>query len=64
MKFKDEFKALRKARGLTQHEAAELIGATRSAVSLWESGARTPMTDAERDAMLTREAIINQLKHG
>lgn len=36
-----EFQSLRKSRGLTQRQAAELIGVTVKAVEHWEQGRRT-----------------------
>lgn len=42
MSFKDELKALRKQYGMTQTDLAKKMGVVRSAVSMWESGAREP----------------------
>ncbi|WP_079049421.1 helix-turn-helix transcriptional regulator [Streptomyces torulosus] len=38
----DERRELREKAGLSQQELADVIGATRQAVSHWEAGLRTP----------------------
>ena len=51
-------KLLREQSGLTQAEIAALVGVRASAVSRWESGARTPRAD-----VLDRYvAILEQLR--
>jgi transcriptional regulator with XRE-family HTH domain len=42
MNMADRLKQLRKARGLTQDQFGELCGASKSAVSQWESGGTVP----------------------
>lgn len=42
MEFADNLMALRKRRGLTQEELGNLVGASRQAVSKWETGQTTP----------------------
>ncbi len=51
----DRIRAIRKARGLTQAQLAELIGASRRSVIDWEAGKREPERMA-RMALLAAEA--------
>ena len=46
MKFNDKLTALRKQKGMSQEQLAELLGVSRQAVSRWELG--TTMPDAEK----------------
>ena len=43
--FSKVFKHLRQAKGLSQESAAKCLGVSRSAVSMWEVGAREPDFD-------------------
>ena len=42
MKFNDKLTALRKQKGMSQEQLAELLGVSRQAVSRWECGASCP----------------------
>lgn len=56
--FGEQLKALREELGLTQVEAAKILGVTSRAISLWEIG-----TDAKRQPHeLTQEGALARLK--
>lgn len=55
MKFADQLKSERKRLGITQAQAASLLGISKSAVSKWEIVDRTPMP-------LTQEASLLRLR--
>ena len=42
IKFKDEFKRLRKEKGITQGELAKILGVSRSTIGNYEQGIREP----------------------
>ena len=46
MEFHEKLQALRKQRGLTQEELAQLLFVSRTAVSKWESGRGYPSIDS------------------
>lgn len=48
MAFPDDVKRLRRERGLTQRELADLLGVNREAVARWEAGMREPSRMARR----------------
>lgn len=52
--FKDNLRRLRKAAGFLQSELAERLGVSKSTVSMWETGERTPTLE-------TLEAIADVL---
>ena len=45
MSFADNLKMIRKEKGLTQEQLAEILGVSRQAVSKWESNNGYPETD-------------------
>ena len=45
MEFNEKLQELRKQRGLTQEELAELLYVSRTAISKWESGRGYPNID-------------------
>lgn len=52
-----EARALRIASAVSQAELARAIGASRSALSLWESGRRSPHGDAALRCWIVLEAM-------
>jgi transcriptional regulator with XRE-family HTH domain len=57
MTFPTEFRALRRARRLTQAAAAAACGVTKSAVEKWERGERTPHPLMQEAALAALRAI-------
>lgn len=57
MRFGDKLREIRKQRGLTQEELAELLNVSRQAISKWESGNGYPET--EKLIILSRELNIS-----
>ena len=68
MEFKEKLQELRKQRGLTQEELAELLYVSRTAISKWESGRGYPNIDSLKaiskyfsvslDELLSSDAIL------
>ncbi len=59
----EEFKAWREAKGLSQQDAADLLGASsRFVVMRWEAGAEMPTTIAAR--IIEAEAVLTSTKPG
>ena len=68
MEFNEKLQELRKQRGLTQEELAELLYVSRTAVSKWESGRGYPNIDSLKaiskcfsvslDELLSSDAIL------
>lgn len=54
-------KALRKARGMSQTELAELLGVTFGAVSAWELGLKYPSADKLPDIARSLQCTIDEL---
>lgn len=53
--FREAFKELRAALGISQFQAAVLLSMSPTQISRWENGAQTPHP-------LTQEAILNKLR--
>ena len=68
MEFNEKLQELRKQRGLTQEELAELLYVSRTAISKWESGRGYPNIDSLKaiskyfsvslDELLSSDAIL------
>lgn len=68
MEFYEKLQELRKSRGLTQEELAEMLYVSRTAISKWESGRGYPNMDSLKaiskcfsvslDDLLSRETIL------
>lgn len=52
---------LRKSKGLTQAQLGELVGAGRSAVAMWETGAALPRPDKLRKLAQILGVTVDQL---
>lgn len=69
MEFNEKLQSLRKGRGLTQEELAEILYVSRTAVSKWESGRGLPNIDSLKgiseffgisiDELLSGESLLN-----
>ena len=69
MEFNEKLQSLRKGRGLTQEELAEILYVSRTAVSKWESGRGLPNIDSLKgisvffgisiDELLSGERLLN-----
>ena len=64
MEFCKKLKELRKSRGLTQEELAELLFVSRTAVSKWESGRGYPSVDSLKDISSFFSVSIDELLSG
>ena len=67
MEFYEKLQELRKSRGLTQEELAEMLSVSRTAISKWESGRGYPNIDSLKAiskcfsvAVLPRYAVLIQ----
>lgn len=58
---KFRIRALRERRGVTQIELARLVGTTKSAVSLWESGETMPSADKLPTIAAVLEVEVGEL---
>lgn len=58
---KFRIRALRERRGVTQIELARLVGTTKSAVSLWESGETMPSADKLPTIAAVLECEVGEL---
>lgn len=54
-------KERREAKGISQSELARLVGLSRQAVSLWESGSRIPSLDSLEAVANVLECAIGDL---
>ena len=69
MEFNEKLQELRKSKGLTQEELAEVLYISRTAISKWESGRGYPSIDSLKeiskffsvtiDELLSSEKIVN-----
>ena len=64
MEFNEKLQNLRKAKGLTQEELAELLFVSRTAVSKWESGRGYPSIDSLKDISKFFHVSIDDLLSG
>ena len=70
MEFYEKLQELRKRRGLTQEELAELLYVSRTAISKWESGRGYPNIDSLKaiaacfsvsvDELLSSETVLSE----
>ena len=64
MEFNEKLQNLRKEKGLTQEELAELLFVSRTAVSKWESGRGYPSIDSLKDISKFFQVSIDDLLSG
>ena len=64
MEFHEKLQELRKSRGLTQEELAELLYVSRTAVSKWESGRGYPNIDSLKEISKFFSVTIDDLLSG
>lgn len=64
MEFNEKLQNLRKAKGLTQEELAEILFVSRTAVSKWESGRGYPSIDSLKDISKYFGVSIDDLLSG
>ena len=64
MEFNEKLQELRKNRGLTQEELAEILYVSRTAVSKWESGRGYPNIDSLKEISKFFEVSIDDLLSG
>jgi transcriptional regulator with XRE-family HTH domain len=64
MEFHEKLQELRKHRGLTQEELAEILFVSRTAVSKWESGRGMPSIDSLKDISAYFSVSIDDLLSG
>lgn len=64
MEFSEKLQELRKNRGLTQEELAEILYVSRTAVSKWESGRGYPNIDSLKEISKFFEVSIDDLLSG
>ena len=64
MEFNEKLQQLRKRKGLTQEELADLLYVSRTAVSKWESGRGYPNIDSLRDIAKTFSVTVDELLSG
>ena len=61
MEFHEKFQELRKSRGLTQEELAEVLYVSRTAISKWESGRGYPCIDSLKEISNYFSVTIDEL---
>ena len=61
MEFHEKFQELRKSRGLTQEELAEVLYVSRTAISKWESGRGYPSIDSLKEISNYFSVTIDEL---
>ena len=64
MEFNEKLQELRKAKGLTQEELAEILYVSRTAISKWESGRGYPNIESLKDISKFFEVSIDDLLSG
>ncbi|MBQ7084868.1 MAG: helix-turn-helix transcriptional regulator, partial [Anaerotignum sp.] len=64
MEFHEKLQELRKSRGLTQEELAEMLYVSRTAVSKWESGRGYPSIDSLKEISRFFSVTIDDLLSG
>lgn len=64
MEFNEKLQGLRKGRGLTQEELAEVLFVSRAAVSKWESGRGYPSIDSLKDISKFFSVSVDDLLSG
>ena len=64
MEFGEKLQALRKRRGLTQEELAEILYVSRTAVSKWESGRGYPNIDSLKEIARYFSVTVDELLSG
>ena len=64
MEFNEKLKALRKQKGLTQEELAEILFVSRTAVSKWESGRGVPNIESLKSISKYFSISIDELLSG
>ena len=64
MEFHEKLQELRKSRGLTQEELAELLYVSRTAISKWESGRGYPSIDSLKEISKFFSVTIDDLLSG
>ena len=64
MEFSEKLQELRKSKGLTQEELAEILYVSRTAVSKWESGRGYPNIDSLKEISKFFEVTIDDLLSG
>ncbi len=64
MEFNEKLQELRKSRGLTQEELAEVLFVSRAAVSKWESGRGYPSIDSLKDISKFFSVSVDDLLSG
>lgn len=61
MGFKENLRAIRKSKGLSQQQVGELVGKTREAVTRWESGATKPTASALEELAAVLKVSTSEL---
>ena len=64
MEFHEKLQTLRKSRGMTQEELAEVLYVSRTAISKWESGRGYPSIDSLKEISSYFSVSIDQLLSG
>ncbi len=64
MEFHEKLQELRKSRGMTQEELAEVLFVSRTAISKWESGRGYPSIDSLKEISAYFSVSIDQLLSG
>ena len=64
MEFNEKLQELRKNKGLTQEELAEVLFVSRTAVSKWESGRGYPSIDSLKEIANYFSVTIDELLSG
>lgn len=64
MEFNEKLQQLRKRKGMTQEELAEVLYVSRTAISKWESGRGTPSIDSLKAIATFFHVTIDQLLSG
>ena len=64
MEFHEKLQALRKGRGLTQEELAQVLYVSRTAISKWESGRGYPSIDSLKEISCYFSVTIDDLLSG
>ena len=62
MEFHEKLQELRKAKGLTQEELAEVLYVSRTAISKWESGRGFPSIDSLKEMIETNDITLLKTK--